>query len=107
MLKQPTEPMATELSAPELLRSAARLIERALIKLDMAEAPCPNCNARLFHDRDHSKAYEQLADFPNRLNGAAERIQNTTHRSSFGYAAAAKRKTIHTMPETAEGESRS
>lgn len=52
-----------------LLLSAARLIERALIQLDMGETKCADCGGRHFHNRTHAKAYERLTNTPARLRG--------------------------------------
>lgn len=82
---------AHDMSAPDLLRSAARLIEKSLLKLDMAEASCPSCTARLFHDREHARVYESLANTPEKLRNVAERLDAAIRegaRSSVGYGLA-------------------
>lgn len=66
--------MARELSAPDLLRSAARLIERALIQLDMRESPCLECGTKLFAKFEHAKVYQSFSETPDKLKGAAEKL---------------------------------
>ena len=88
---------AHDMCAADQLRSAARLVERAIIQLNMAEAPCPNCNARLFADRESARVYEGLSDTPDRLRKTAERIdeaKRTGARPSNGYAAASAAKRL-------------
>lgn len=95
-MKQPTKPMANELSAPDLLRSAARLVERALIQLNMTTVTCPVCHDELAENFDHWKVYQQFTDLPGKLNTAAERIVNPNPARSRGYdeARAARVKEI-------------
>jgi len=66
--------MTDERSAIELLRVGARLIERALEKLDMTEVPCPHCETGLFYNREHARVYEQLVELPKKLRNAANRV---------------------------------
>ncbi len=70
------KPMATELDAPDLLRSAARLIERALIQLDVRESNCLECGTRQFRNLAHAKVYEVTTDKPRQLQEAASRLEN-------------------------------
>lgn len=62
--------------APTLLREAAQLVDRALIQLDMREAPCASCGARHFNNKEHAKAYERLSDAPGRFVALAEQLEN-------------------------------
>ena len=84
--------MNEEMGAANLLRAAARLVERSLLKLDMREAPCPHCSARLFANIDQARVYEGLSDTPSRLLAAADRIEESIQRgggprrSSRGFA---------------------
>lgn len=64
--------MATELGAADLLRSAARLIERALIKLDVREVKCGSCGLPHFENKEHAHAYRQLTDTPVKLTRWAD-----------------------------------
>lgn len=69
---------AHEIGTADLLRSAARLVERTLIKLDMVEANCPTCEARLFRNREHARIYEQISDTPDKLRRLADRIDESS-----------------------------
>jgi hypothetical protein len=62
---------ATEMDATGLLQSAARLVERAIMKLDVHETACASCGGRHFDNRTHAKAYERLANTPERLRQVA------------------------------------
>ena len=90
---------AHDMAPSGLLRAAARLVERALIKLDMTEAPCPHCAARLFENMDAARVYEQLTDLPEKLRNAAERVEGSIQtdgrprRSSRGFLDAMVKKT--------------
>lgn len=68
--------MNREMEAPELLRNAAKLVDRALLKLDMREYPCLECGTRHFRNRAHAKVYEALTNTPLRLQEAANRLEN-------------------------------
>ena len=86
---------AHDIGPADLLRSAARLVERAIVKLNMAEAACPTCDARLFADRENARIYQPLTDTPERLRNTADRLDAATKegaRASRGYAAAQERK---------------
>ncbi len=71
-----TEPKsdATTLPAADLLRSAARLIERALIQLDMTYTECGECEHKHYNNRDHYFAYQGLTDTPTKLNRLADQL---------------------------------
>lgn len=76
-----------------LLQSAARLIERALIQLDLSEAPCPCCDAGQFYNLEEARVYEQLSDTPTKLRHAAARVAHSLEngrpkKSSRGWAEA-------------------
>lgn len=62
---------ATEQTVEILLESAARLIERALIKLDMRHHQCGECGAKRFRNRTQARVYEQFTDTPERLRRAS------------------------------------
>jgi len=84
--------MNEDMSAANLLRAAARLVTKALVKLEMTEAPCPHCDTRLFKNRDHAKIFEQLGDAAGKMKRAALKLDEadvTGERSSKGYAEAA------------------
>jgi hypothetical protein len=61
--------------APTLLRSAARLIERALIQLDVQESRCVTCGIKRFTNLTHAKAYQQLTDQPDKLTRTADALE--------------------------------
>ncbi len=70
--------------APTLLRSAARLVEKALIQLDVKSAPCPHCATTLFHNREVARVYEMVTDTPDKLRRAAERLDHSTTMTADG-----------------------
>lgn len=59
-----------------LLRSAAALVERALLALNTTEAPCTHCRTRLFEDTVQARLYEQLSDLPDKLQRAAGKLED-------------------------------
>ena len=86
---------AHEMDVGGLLNAAARLVEKALLKLDMEEAPCPHCTTRLFRDREQGRIYEMLTDTPDRLRKAALRFEwavKIGNKPSIGYGVASRRK---------------
>lgn len=66
---------AKELGAPDLLREAARLIDRALLKLDHRSAPCCTCSRMLQEHRGHGRVTEQVGGWPRRLRDMADELQ--------------------------------
>lgn len=81
---------ATEMNAQGLLQAAARLIEKALIKLDTKSVDCPHCETQLFRNRDHGRVYERLSDTPTKLRNCAEvldqsMVNGKPRQSSHGY----------------------
>ncbi len=66
-----------ELDAPDLLRQAAALIERALIQFDVRESPCLECGRPHYRNMAHWKVYQQFTDMPTKLHGAADKLQET------------------------------
>lgn len=71
---------AREMDAPSLLRAAGRLIERALIKLDMREKPCGECGYRHFHNKLDARIYERFSNSPSKLNEAADELDTAAGR---------------------------
>ncbi len=65
-----------ELPAPELLRNAGRLIERALLQLNMREQECGECGTRHFSNTSHAKVYERLTDVPLKLQTLASTLED-------------------------------
>ena len=59
-----TETDAVPATAPELLRQAAALIDQAAKELDTGYKRCADCRARVFHNYDHARVFEQLAAMP-------------------------------------------
>ena len=69
-----TETDAVPATAPELLRQAAALIDQAAKELDTGYKRCADCRARVFHNYDHARVFEQLAAMPKKLRLAADRL---------------------------------
>jgi hypothetical protein len=65
--------MNKQMRAPDLLRSAARLVEEALKQMDMTETAC-TCGARHFHNPVDAKVHEQFSETPRKLRDAADRL---------------------------------
>jgi hypothetical protein len=59
------------MTPPNLLRAAARLIERALIRLDMREEKCERCSTKHYLNFEHAKVYQSLTDSPDKLERLA------------------------------------
>ena len=66
---------AHDMSAPDLLRAAARLVSKALNSFNMGETRCESCAHRLFQNKGHARAYEKLSTLPGRLKQAADELQ--------------------------------
>lgn len=60
--------------APDLLRQAADLVDRALRQLDVHETTCAACARRDFTDRVQASIFEQLAPTPEKLRATANRL---------------------------------
>lgn len=96
--------MNRDMSPPDLLRSAAKLIERALVQLDTTSAPCPHCRTTLFRNLDHGRVTEQLVNLPGKLIQLAGRIANSTEQgtprsTSPGFSAAREKFLSNESPE--------
>lgn len=85
--------MNEEMSADGLLQSAARLVERAIMKLNMNETRCSECSGRHFENRVHAKAYERLTNTPTRLREVAVLLQTGSEPDHQQIVDAAARKT--------------
>lgn len=80
--------MTEEMDAPGLLNAAARLIDRALAKLDTTTVECPCCARLLVANTVHSRVYEQFAETPNKLRNASGLLESTKNAAvvpSRGY----------------------
>ena len=65
-----------EMTAPAMLEAAARLVTRALGKLDTTEEPrCRECGLRRFANKEEARVYENLSPLPSRLRHAAAKLQ--------------------------------
>lgn len=85
----------TEMPAPELLISAARLIERAAAQLNTTSRKCPCCNDDLYENLDHARvANQQLKELPEKLRAAAARIANPNPARSRGYDEAKRTRAV-------------
>lgn len=69
--------MNREMSASDLLRNAATLIDRALLKLDGTSAECAHCRSVQFKNRAQGRVYQQFAETPDKLKKAAARLENS------------------------------
>jgi hypothetical protein len=69
------EPNNRELSAPELLENAARLVERAMAKLDTKAGPCRTCGTEYYRSHKQFIAHRSLSATPERLRAAADRLR--------------------------------
>ncbi len=72
----PDATMARELSTADLLRSAARLIERALIGLDVKHDFCETCTAIRYTNVIHKRTYDRFTDTPLKLREAADALDD-------------------------------
>lgn len=61
---------------PDMLRQAGRLIERAIVQLDMREYACLECGTKHFTNTNHARLYQQFTDTPGKLSTAADRFEN-------------------------------
>ncbi len=67
-----------EMSAPAMLEAAARLVTRALGKLDTTEEPrCKECGLRRFANKEEARVHENLSPLPSRLRHAAAKLQGS------------------------------
>jgi cell division protein ZapA (FtsZ GTPase activity inhibitor) len=65
-------------AAQELLRDAAREIDDALAQLDTYSSDCPTCGRKHFRNLTHARMREQLADLPEKLRRAADKVEQST-----------------------------
>ena len=68
----------------DLLRSAARSIETALILLNMNHRQCADCGSTHHENQTHYKVYTQLSDTPRKLTEAASRLENESSMRRLG-----------------------
>lgn len=66
--------MNEEMTVDKLLSSAARLVDRALAKMNTTSVPCRTCGHHRFAEFDEAKVFEQLANVPEKLRQAATRL---------------------------------
>jgi hypothetical protein len=98
--------MNEEMSAPGLLRAAARLVDKAMAKLNATSAPCTCCDLPLYENVDHARVWQQLNELPKRLKEAAERLDRSVfadgspRQQSRGYTAARARLLERNQPTT-------
>lgn len=77
--------MTVEQSPVDLLQRAARLVETALVLLDIREHECGECGRKKWLNRDEARAYELLTDTPNRIQRAVSWIdQSRSHSAAIG-----------------------
>lgn len=84
----------------DLLRAAARLIERAHDHIDVRAAPCPHCDVQLFENVTQARIRERLTETPGKLRAMARELDDSVLPSgqprtqSRGYADAAAARLI-------------
>ena len=61
-------------TASDLLRKAAQLVDQAAKQLDTGYKRCADCRARVFHNYDHARVFEQIVAMPKKLRLAADRL---------------------------------
>ncbi len=66
---------ARAMDATGLLEAAARLVERAIIQLNVSKTECLGCGGQLFENRTHAKVYERITNTPDKLRDAAELLR--------------------------------
>lgn len=64
------------MKAGDLLRSAAKLIDRAKAQLDVGEKPCRTCRCRVFDNPTHARVNERIAQMPTKLAEMAEWLKD-------------------------------
>ena len=62
-------------TAPDLLRSAAALVDQALEQLDTRWDTCTECGIKHFKNVDHARVNERLSKTAERLRGSANRLE--------------------------------
>jgi hypothetical protein len=74
---------ASTMSVDDLLRAAARLIERALIHLNVDKDTCAKCGTTHYHNKTHARLYLRYTDLPNKLKESADELEglNTSKRN--------------------------
>lgn len=94
--------MNDEMNPQGLLKAAARLVERALGKLDMTAHDCPHCDRHLFLNLDHARIFEQFSELPAKLRNAATQLDGAvlvdgharqTSKGFYPAASEARRRT--------------
>lgn len=97
---------ATEMNAQGLLRAAARLVERAMTKLNMEQVDCVTCSHALFQNLDHARIHLQFEETPKKLRTAADlldvSVQADGHpaKTSRGYHPSVSELRRRQMPRT-------
>lgn len=71
-------------AASRKLLEAAKLIETALVLLDMHNEPCGGCGSRHWRNLAHANVYQKLTDTPHRLRTCAEMISMSEENVSNG-----------------------
>lgn len=88
------------MNAPDLLRSAAVLIERALIQLDVSHDVCPTCTSVRYTNIEAKRVYDRFTDTPHKLVESAEALDDPA-------AAADKRRLGHEIERNIKRATRS
>lgn len=69
---------------PDLLESAAVLIERAMQRLNTKAGRCERCGSSHFENLTEARAHERLEQMPQRLRQAAVRLREDTTAARRG-----------------------
>jgi hypothetical protein len=68
----------TEMKAPDLLRSAAALVGRALKQLDTSRKACNGCGRPHFNNPDQARVYERIQPVARRLREYANKLEGNS-----------------------------
>jgi len=71
----PMPETTTPATPQQLLRDAAKTIEEATALLNTRSTPCGECGRKHYENLAQARAFEQLADVPDKLRRAAEKIE--------------------------------
>lgn len=74
--------MNQEMKASDLLRNAARLVDRAMLQLDHTFTPCRCCHVPVYRNTAQARIYERLTDTPEKLRGIADKLDEAAGRKA-------------------------
>jgi hypothetical protein len=77
--------MNEEMTAPAMLEAAARLVSRALDKLDVEQiANCERCRSKRFRNPKEAQVFKNLRNVPHRLTDEAGVLKGSAGRGEGG-----------------------